>query len=200
MSIAVDEALFFITQKCEAFCDGIRVVMLIDRGVQNSNKGSRRWINKIITTNKQEWLNAVSKLLYMQEYLGNPDIRLYSCVNDRKIDKAITMFKHRQLDLLDDMKTGFYSRINDSFSSCLMKPENKNSKYFLLDVDSKEQQEVDDFIHNNDIQVKLYYETKNGWHFIVEPFNVTLAEGAKTFIVNKDGLMLLHWMNNNESI
>ncbi len=198
MSMLVEQALFSITLKCESFCDGFRVVMLIDRGVQNSNKGSRRWINKIITTNRQEWVSAVSKLLYMQEYIGNPDIRLYSCINDRKIDKAINLFQHRQLDLLSDMKAAFYSRINDSFSSCLMKPENKNSKYFLLDVDSKEQEEVDDFIEQNNIQIKLWYETKNGWHFIVDPFNVTLADGAKTFTVNKDGLMLLHYMDDNK--
>jgi len=176
------------------FKDGVRVIMLIDRGVQNSNKGSKRWINKIITTNPSEWDKAVDKLYDLQLYLENPDIRMYACINDRKIDKAINHFKHRQLDILPEQKLQFYSKINNSFCSSLMKPENKNSKYMLLDVDSKNQDEIDMFLTDHPIGIKLWYQTKNGWHFIVEPFNVTLADGARTFKVIKDGLLLLNYL------
>src|SRR3982751_6178303 len=142
-----------IHNRFKDFNSGVRVMMQIDRGVMNSNKGSRRWINKIITTNEAEWINALNRLIGMQYYLNEPDIRLYACLNDRKIDKAIKMFKHKQIDLNEDMKERFYSRINDAFASCLMKPENKNSKYFLLDIDSKEQFEVDDFVKREKIEV-----------------------------------------------
>lgn len=187
-----------IKNRFRNFMDGVRVVMLIDRGVMNSNKGSKRWINKIITTNESEWINAVNRLLEMQYYLNEPDIRLYSCLNDRKLDRAIQMFKHKQIDLKSDMKQKFYSRINDSFSSCLMKPENRASKYFLLDIDSKDLSEVEDFVLREKISIANNYETKNGWHFIVLPFNVKLAEGYKTFTVNKDAMMLVHYMEATE--
>lgn len=183
-----------IKHRFDGFMDGVRVVMLLNRGIQNSNKGSKRWINKIITTNKGEWIDAVSKLLEMQHYLNNPDIRLYSCLNDRNIDKAINMFKHKQIDLLDDMKLRFYSKIIDSFASCLMKPENKLSKYFLLDIDQKDVSETENFISKHSLKVVHYYPSKSGWHYIVEPFNVKLAETCKTFEVKKDALLLVNYL------
>lgn len=188
------EEIVGIQNRFKLFMDGVRVVMLIDRGVMNSNKGSKRWINKIITTNQNEWINAVNVLLGLQKHVGNPDIRLYSCLNDRKLDKSIAMFKHKQIDLLDDMKHRFYSKINDSFASCLMKPENKLSKYFMLDIDSKDTKEADKFISDNLLQVVHTYPTKNGWHYILEPFNVMLAKGKKTFSVNKDAMLLIKFL------
>jgi len=174
--------------------DGVRVVMLIDRGIMNSNKGSKRWINKIITSCKDEFIEATFSLMELQDHIGNPNIRLYSCLNDRKIDKAIALFKHKQIDLQDDMKLKFYCKINNSFASCLMQPENKSSKLFLLDADSKEDLEVERFIESYSIVTRKSYPTKNGWHYIVEPFNVKLAENCKTFEVKKDGLILLRYL------
>lgn len=182
-----------IGHRFKNFMDGIRVLMLIDRGIQNSNKSSRRWINKIISTNSEEWLDGAVKLLSLQHHIGSPDIRLYSCVNDRKIDKAIKSFQHLQLDLCKDMELKFYSRINDSFSSCLMAPENKKSKYFMLDIDTKDTKEVDDFVYQHLIEVIHTYPSKSGWHYIVKPFNIKLAEGKK-FTVIKDGLLLINWL------
>jgi hypothetical protein len=135
----------------------------------------------------------------MQYYLNEPDIRLYACLNDRKIDSAINLFKHKQIDLNADMKERFYAKINDSFASCLMKPENRSSKYFMLDIDTKDNFEVDDFVAREKIQVLHTYPTKNGWHYIVSPFNVKLAEGYKTFTVNRDAMLLLHYMEISEN-
>lgn len=183
-----------IQNRFHGFMDGIRVVMLIDRGIQNSNKGSKRWINKIITTNEAEWINAVNRLLELQYHLNEPDVRLYSCLNDRNLDKAIKLFTHKQIDILPDMTIRFYAGINNTFCSCLMKPENRKSKLFLLDIDSKDLTEVDHFVADYLIQVKHIYHTKKGWHYIVAPFDVRLSHGMKTFIVNKDGLLLVNYL------
>lgn len=107
----------------EQFTQGVRVLMLIDRGVQNSNKGSKRWINKIISTNSEEFQSAYDKLIALQNHIGIPDIRLYCSINPRKMKSAIKIFKHKQLDLIEDNEVNFYRRINDSFCSCLMQPE-----------------------------------------------------------------------------
>ncbi len=183
-----------IDRRFNHFQSGIRVVMLIDRGIQNSNKGSKRWINKIVTTNEQEWMEAITSLVLLQDALGNPDIRLYSCVNSRSIDKAIAMFKHKQIDLQEDMKFKFYSKINNTFASCLMKPENRDSRLFLLDIDTKDTYEVDRFITDNLIKVTHSYPSKRGWHYVCEPFNVLLSESANTFCVKRDGLLLIRWI------
>lgn len=175
--------------------DGVRVVMLIDRGVMNSNKGSRRWINKIITTNEEEWLNAVERLMALQDYLANPAIRLYACINSRNMDKGIKHFMHKQLDVQPDMKMRFYAHINNTFASCIMQPENRATKFFLLDIDTKYPKEVDNFIEEKAIIVRKTYPTKNGWHYIVEPFNAMWANGHQTFTLIKDGLLLLRYID-----
>lgn len=186
-----------ITDHFKNFIDGVRVVMLIDRGVMNSNKGSKRWINKIITTNEAEWINAVERLSALQDHLANPDVRMYSCVNSRKLDKGIKLFQHMQLDVQPDMINKFYSKINNTFCGALMKPENKLSKYFLLDIDSKTDNEIDEFMLKYDIQFKFNYPTPNGWHYIVEPFNAIWANGYKTFTLIKDGLLLIRTIGDN---
>jgi hypothetical protein len=179
----------------EYFKEGVHVLMLIDRGIQNSNKGSKRWINKIISTNPYEYDEASQKLIDLQNHLNNPDIRLYSSINSRKMKKAIHAFKHRQLDLIDDNEFSFYRRINDSFCSCLMSPDCRAESLFLLDCDSKDITEINSFLITNfGIKMNYQYPTPNGWHFIVEPFNPDMCKGMNTFEVKKDALMLLNWI------
>ncbi len=183
-----------IIKRHENFRHGVRVMMLIDRGEQNSNKGSKRWINKIITTDENEWDNALLRLLELQHYLKNPDVRLYACVNSRKLDNAIKLFQHRQIDLQDDMKLKFYSKINNTFASCLMKPENKQTKFFMIDIDTKDPLEADKFVSDNMIKIIHSYPSKNGWHYICEPFDVRLSNCYRTFTVLKDGVLLLNYL------
>lgn len=183
----------------QSFKEGVRVLMLIDRGVQNSNKGSRRWVNKIITTNPEEYDIAFYKLQALMNYDGNPNLRLYACVNPRKIDSAIRIFQHKQLDLNDDNRNLFYRRINDSFCSCLMQPESRASSLMLLDVDTHDTTEVNSFAVTNHNLKRIYsYPTPNGWHYIYEPFNVTLVDNMTTFEVKKDALILLDWIKVND--
>ena len=176
------------------FQDGIRVLMLINRDNSNKNKGSKRWLRKIITKNRDEWISAFKLLYAIQKQTGG-DIRIYSCVNDRKISKAISMFKHRQIDVMDGQEYTFYCDINGSFCSCLMKPENRLSRYFLLDVDTKDINEVEDFISDFVIEKIHVYETKKGFHYITAPFDTRLYVAGihKTFEIKKDGLLLLSW-------
>lgn len=177
------------------FTHGVNVLMLIDRSKKNSNKGSRRWVNKIITSGAEDFYEAAEKLIEQQVYLNNPSIRLYSSINSRNMAKAILAFKHKQLDLLEQNEAIFYQRINDSFCSCLMQPECRNENLFLLDCDSKDISEVTSFLAKHfGIQVHHQYQTPNGWHFIVDAFNPAMCEGMTTFEVKKDALMLLNWI------
>jgi len=180
----------------EMFKQGINVLMLIDRGIQNSNKGSKRWINKIITDSEENWDKAVQKLIELQAHINEPAVRLYSSINPRSLKKGIKTFQHKQLDLTEDNEATFYRRINDSFCSCLMKPENRDRSLFLLDVDSKDTSEADAFLISNSGIMQYYsYPTPNGWHYIVEPFDLRMCEDAETFEVKRDALMLISWVD-----
>lgn len=173
------------------FKEGIRILMLIDRGVQNSNKGSKRWINKIITSDPIEWDDAFETLKELQDHLCNPSIRMYQSLNDRNYNQSIKDFQHSQLDVPNDNIIQFYRKLNNRFCSCLMKPKNKISKLMLLDIDTDDTLELFMFIQKHLIQVNHHYKTPNGWHYIVEPFNIMMAKDCETFEVKKDALMLI---------
>lgn len=179
----------------DMFKQGINVLMLIDRGVQNSNKGSKRWINKIITEDCESWNNAAQKLIELQIHIGDPDVRLYSSINPRSMKKAIKTFQHKQLDLNEDNEATFYRRINDSFCSCLMQPENRDRSLFLLDHDTKVATELNAFqVTNHDLKTHYLYPTPNGWHLILDPFNPELMQGMTQTELKKDALMLVNWL------
>lgn len=188
------------------FTDGVRVQMLIDRSVSNSNKGSKRWINKLISNNPEEFKSNIIKLLELQYYLANPDIRLYSCVNKRNLDKAIKYFNHKQLDIAtEEEKIKFYTRLNERFCSCLMKPENRAESLFLIDYDGPyDGPSVPSLLYDNlkiicKIEVLdppnsgFLYGTPNGCHFITKPFDPRLLT-APNCEIKKDALLLLHAM------
>jgi hypothetical protein len=186
-----------IMVKFSPFMHGVRVCMLIDRGTQNSNKGSRRWVSKLISSNLVQLESNIKKLLEQQSCLGDPDIRLYMCVNARSMSKAIKHFQHAQIDVDPAYRDTFYSRINDSFCSSLMKPESRAENYFLIDYDSKDYSWRLESIGITEI---FRYETPNGWHIITEPFYPKLL-GVDSVMVKKDALLILNFLEqpNNES-
>src|SRR5690348_10102565 len=94
-----DELLLIIEKQILTICypfflEGMRVQMLIDRSIGNTNKGSKRWVNKLISYDSTQFIENCRKLLEQMYYFGNPDIRLYSCVNNRYQTKAINRFQH----------------------------------------------------------------------------------------------------------
>ncbi len=184
-----------IMQKFHLFTGGYRVCMLIDRGEANSNKGSRRWVNKLISGDSEQLEKNIAKLLEQQEYLANPDVRLYMCVNARSLPKAIRHFQHRMIDAayeqgisLDPILDLFYTRIQDAFCSSMMKPESRMESLFLIDWDSDHS--PDGFVGKG-IKEIFRYRTPNGWHVITEPFNPLLM-GTLHEQVKKDALLLLN--------
>jgi hypothetical protein len=76
-----------------------------------------------------------------------------------------------------------------------MKPENKETRLFLLDLDITDTQEIELFVAQNAIDVKLKYPTKKGYHYITKPFNVKLAEQLTSVTIQKDGLLLINTLD-----
>lgn len=175
------------------FKDGIRVVSLINRGNQNTNRNSKIWVNKIITSNKEEFDEAVNFLKIIKKENKNLDLRIYSSVNSRNIKKAIKLFCHKQLDLIESNYEIFYKMINDSFVSCLSKPENRETKYFMIDYDDKNEKKLFSFLSNQNISKKLIYETKKGYHCITLPFDSRLINKLENATLHKDGLLLIDY-------
>jgi hypothetical protein len=181
-----------IIEKFHNFTNGYRVSMLINRGMANTNKGSRRWVSKLISSDPISLEKNIIQLLEHQHYINNPDVRLYMCVNERNIERAITYFKHKQLDLKSVAEIDkFYRNIHDSFCSALMNPECRKHSLFLIDWDN-EKEPPPSFSRVYEL---FRYKTPNGWHIITAPFNPELVEKFPEIEIKRDALLLLHTLN-----
>ena len=171
---------------------GYRMLMLIQRGKEDGeNQGKDKRILRKISRNEEEFLKILNEFLEIKK----DNERIYSCVNERDIDKAIKIFKQKQLDAdyyNIESKNSFYLDIKNRWIGSVMKPRAKKTSYFLLDIDTKDKKELDDIkkrlckISSNYVR----YETKNGYHFICPPFNPELLAGVE---IKKDGLLLLDY-------
>lgn len=188
--------------------EGVHVQMLIDRGVGNTNKGSRRWVNKLISTSVEEYDSNVDLLMDEQKYFGDENVRLYASMNPRSILSAIRMLHEKQSDHLfrdEESVKSFYIDIKNQFISCLMKQENSLRKYYLIDVDFKEKDAIGAIEHLLAVQkppvnIVHIYETPNGYHYIATPFDVRIISDCyqedAPIEVKKDGLILINTLGN----
>jgi hypothetical protein len=188
-----------ICNEFSGFTDGVRVQMLIDRGIVNNNKGSRRWVNKLISYDQEGYYKNIVKLLEQQNYLADSNIRLYASVNSRKIESGIRVLHHAIIDLPGDAIVPYYCNIKDNFVSALMKPECRKSKYFLLDIDTQEENEIKfiDIYLSEITEIKLIkkYKSVKGWHYVTEPFDIRFIEGLKEWVdLKNDALLLLNYI------
>lgn len=167
---------------------GYRMIMLIDRSGPGKDRRHGKSTRKI-SKNKEEFMEILKE--FVEARKGTE--RIYSCVNERDINKAIRIFKQNQLeaDYYDEeSRNSFYLDIKNRWLSCFMQPQARKTSYFLLDVDTKNKETLDN-IKENLCKISanyIRYETENGFHFICPPFNPELLPGVE---IKKDGLLLL---------
>lgn len=181
------------------FTHGFRCLFLIQRHKEGGETQNSRLIKKI-TRNTQEFKEALTEL--MREKMNSPlPLRIYSCANERDINKAMRKFKFEQLeaDFYDDVqKQNFYLDVKNRFIGCMMQPASRKTSYFLFDVDRDEQGylPLEDLLNQlprkeeGSFVLKTYY-TKNGCHVITDPFNYTKIKMPAGVELKKDGLLLL---------
>lgn len=180
----------------DLFHNGVTVLMLIDRTFGNSHKGSRRWVNKLISYDKASFEVNLDKLIKQQDYLQQPNIRLYGALNYRSLDKGIKRFFHTLIDVTPTDVPRFWANINANFVSSIMKPESRVSspKRWLLDIDSDYEDHVEAnmrVLAEKGVKFLYKYGTVKGSHCIVEPFNKSEITLPDFIELKQDGLVLL---------
>lgn len=182
------------------YSDGIRIVYLVHRSKEGGfNNVQKRHFKKAITTNSEEFFNAVEEFKKTKDVDERP-LRIYASMNSRDIKKAQRLFKQRMLDMdyvSDEIRNRFYFDLKNQFVSCLADKSSRNSKNFLFDLD-----EVDDRsfhqIYNlleKRTEILLHYQTKNGWHIITKPFNYAKDLDNPNLVdaLHADSLMLVDY-------
>lgn len=171
--------------------EGAHVQMLINRAIGNANKGSKRWVNKLISFNGEDFKLNCWRLLTQMYHLNDSSIRLYSSINARSYINARKTFAHRLVDNYDNDL--FWRDINGSLVSALMQPENSSKRYYLLDCDSEQAIKMVMPLVPND-KLARYYSTPKGAHYIVRGFDLRPIKDIENVEIHRDGLMLLHAM------
>lgn len=162
----------------DTFADGVRILMLTTRSKEGgrTNNPDRQLTNKkYVTRSTEEYYEKLDQLIEEM----NPQQRIYSTVDNRNIDKAVRIFKERQLDADyydQENRHGFYVDIYNRWISALQAPQARVSNLFLYDIDDEgDNSEVEAVEHFTAMEHHGFnpymYRTKNGYHIITDPHN-----------------------------
>lgn len=174
--------------------EGVRLIMRVWRNKEKQE--GRRAGRTLISHDVASWNRMTAELL--AECV--PGERVYASADARDTEKAIRVFKERQLaadyDAID-VRHAFYNQCFTRWLSCLGAPQAAAETHFLFDCDdapaylalSAEMVQkglVENVIHT--------YKTKNGQHVLTRPFNPMLLSDAPRSTMQKNPLLLVGWM------
>ena len=178
------------------FSDGVRVVLLIHRSKEGGfNNTHKRHLKKVITRNSEEFWKTVKEFKELKDN-DTRTLRIYANFNSRDINKAIRLFKQRQLDRdyeNEEHRNDFYFNVKNQFISCLMDKSCAKEKNFLFDLDGCDDRSLQRIykLIEKQTEILLFYNTKNGYHIITRPFNYNNLDSQIVEFLHKDSLMLL---------
>ena len=179
------------------FKEGVRLVMRVWRNKENQE--GRRPGRTLISDSVESWEAATARLL--AECIKGE--RVYSSLEPRNVERAIRVFKERQLVADYDppeVRHAFYNECFTRWLSCLGAPQASADTLFLFDCDSDEdhnrlRMEMDaaprEFVGPD--KLLHTYATKNGTHVITKPFNPGLLSIESRRILQKNSLLLVGW-------
>lgn len=180
-----------------SFKQGVRLVMRVWRNKEHEE--GRRPGKTVITGTVDEWEAATTNLL-AESIRGE---RVYASAECRDVERAIRVFKERQLAADYDApipRHDFYHNCFQRWISCLGSPAASAEKLFLFDCDTLEDYErlkadmaaapaeyvgADKVLHT--------YPTKNGTHVVTKPFNPGLLGIESRRLLQKNPLLLVGW-------
>ena len=170
------------------FKDGARVIYCTSRNKDGS--AGNKTIGSMFSRSPEEFDKVVAELI--EKASGEP-FRVYSTVEARDVQKAIRLFKERQLAA--DYRTNpedFYFNSKSRWLSALANPKNAVEKFWLFDCDTPKETEATKRMLAEDYTREFTpyeYKTKNGVHIVTQPFHLT-AEGFDG-IVQKNASLLV---------
>lgn len=179
------------------FKTGTRLIMRVWRNKEGAE--GKRAGQTMISSDSTSWDEATKELL--AECI--PGERVYASAERRNVERAIRIFKERQLvaDYDDpEVRHAFYNDCKTRWLSCLGAPRASDETLFLFDCDTPEDHETllremkaapSEFVGPD--KVIHTYETKNGVHVVTKPFNPGLLSIPMRNILQKNALILVGW-------
>lgn len=171
------------------FTSGVRLMLLRGR---NKDKVSNPRVITRITHHPAQWHDTFREM----QAIARPGERIYATAAPRNVKKAMRLFKEAQVAAeFDDDPTRFYHKLESRWASALMKPQSQQFKVWLVDLDNEAERAIFDSAmadwyllpENRDKPTLCMheYKTKNGWHYLMHPFNKSqLPDDARALIVD----------------
>ena len=113
--------------------------------------------------------------------------RIYKTTNARDISKARKMLMTK---LINEPEEWDY-RVDSLWRTCLLQPDCKAERNFLLDIDTKDEVVLEELAPKLSGKVLQQVETPNGWHIVAEKFDVRALEGIKDVEFKRDGYVFV---------
>lgn len=143
-----------------------------------------------ISHNEEE--NELDVCRLLRKKANTPGLwRIYRSVNRRDEVKA-------KLDLIDIVARSLVNEnkkpIEGIWRSCLMSPENKLDRFFLVDIDTENHtilSVVKEMVGFDNVINEV--ETVNGYHLVTKPFNPNLLKCVENVEVKKDAFLLVDY-------
>lgn len=187
-----------ICEEFSDFIDGYRVLMLLQRTKDGgANDEEKRMFESYTTTNPKEFREKLFNLLLLKAIVKVP-VRIYLSANPRNPYKVIRFIEQSLIDAHysdQECKDSIYKKLLKKPRHYLMQQSCRAESLFIIDADDIDGVSILDNTLNKMFELGVVerkrYRTKNGWHFIVEPFNCALWDTHGE--VKKDPLILLDY-------
>lgn len=158
----------------EIFKTGYRILLRTHRSKEGGTNRGDRHSKKYVSFGNNQYEELKNKLI---SEMRNGE-RVYSSVNERDFDKAVMLFKHRQLDAdYQDKESfeAFYIDIYNRWVSSLANKSARKDRLFLIDGDYDDGATKENYSNElcKKTNIVYGYDTKNGFHMVVEPFDYT---------------------------
>ncbi|MEL7112848.1 MAG: hypothetical protein AAGK93_07900 [Pseudomonadota bacterium] len=168
------------------FGSGVRVLVL--KGRRKDDADVKRVVTRV-SYSPQQFLNVVYEL----SQIARDNERIYCTAGERSLEKASRRFREMQLAWeYDKEPMKFYHNLEARWASALMQPISQKSKVWMFDIDSPaERALVDQELIRVGHSPLYIYKTKNGWHYLMAPFNKSELTDEARSLLSDNALALL---------
>lgn len=132
-----------------------------------------------VVENREELGDKIEQLQHATSRFPQ-EYRLYATVNGRNAKDALKTLQHELIELdrslEQDPNEARHKRIDHMWKSILHKPEQRDQKRFLWDVDTPNEsakRKMEELLEGMTV---LQQDTPNGYHFVTVPFNFNRLE------------------------
>lgn len=205
----MDESINFLKEHCKHLPRGeCYMLCILSRKKNNDNMSDTQQImRRRLVFNDSDVAVLYNELLVERSNYPNLDFYMYITASPRSVKKALTIFTTECIYMLANLQSdvGQLKRIDKLLHlwySILQKPEARGSlKRFILDIDTKDNSVLAQSIARaKDLGANIIAirETRNGYHVLCTPFDVSKFQFTETVQYKRDGLLFVESLGVND--